>query len=90
MSEETKKITITINDRELKADPGETVLQVAHRSGINIPHLCYLKDINEIAACRLCVAEVEVNGRRMRGLPATCVLKVEDGMVVRTNTKAVR
>ncbi len=90
MSEETKKVTITINNRELKADPDETVLQVAHRSGINIPHLCYLKDINEIAACRLCVAEVEVNGRPMRGLTATCVLKVQDGMKVKTNTKAVR
>ncbi|MGI6157913.1 MAG: NADH-dependent [FeFe] hydrogenase, group A6 [Saccharofermentanales bacterium] len=90
MSKDPKKVTLTINSRTVEATEGETVLQVAHRNGIRIPHLCYLKDMNEIAACRLCVAEVEINGRPMRGLPATCVLKVQDGMNVQTNTRAVR
>lgn len=90
MTDKKTSVTITINNRTIEASPHETVFQVAHRVGIKIPSLCYLKDTNEIAACRLCVAEVEVNGRPMRGLPATCVLKVEEGMKVRTNTRAVR
>lgn len=90
MTDKKTSVTITINNRTIEAYPHETVFQVAHRVGIKIPSLCYLKDTNEIAACRLCVAEVEVNGRPMRGLPATCVLKVEEGMKVRTNTRAVR
>lgn len=87
---DNKSVTLTINNRTIEAHPNETVFQAAHRNGIKIPSLCYLKDTNEIAACRLCVAEVEVNGRPMRGLPATCVLKVEEGMKVKTNSRAVR
>lgn len=90
MKDEKTMVNITINNRAIKAFPNETVFQAAHRHGIRIPSLCYLKGTNEIAACRLCVAEVEVNGRPMRGLPATCVLKVEEGMVVQTNTRKVR
>ena len=87
---DTNKVTIKINNREIKANAGDTVLQAATKAGIKIPSLCYLKDINEIAACRLCVAEVDINGRPMRGLPATCVLRVQEGMNVRTNTRRVR
>ena len=90
MIEDNKTVKITINNRVIEADANETVFQAAHKAGIRIPSLCYLKDTNETAACRLCVAEVDVNGRPMRGLPATCVLKVEEGMNVRTNTRAVR
>lgn len=87
---DTTTVTITINNRKIKANVGDTVLQTATKAGIKIPSLCYLKDINEIAACRLCVAEVDINGAPMRGLPATCVLRVQEGMNVRTNTKRVR
>jgi NADH-quinone oxidoreductase subunit G/NADP-reducing hydrogenase subunit HndD len=62
----------------------------AKEAGIDIPTLCYLKDINEVAACRLCVVEASINGQKMRNLPASCVLKVQDGMEVKTNTKRVR
>ena len=52
-------VRFTINDRELKAAPGTTILEAAEKAGIPIPHLCYLKEINEIAACRMCMVEIE-------------------------------
>lgn len=84
------KVTVTINGIEVKVPKNYTVLMAAREAGIDIPTLCYLKDINEIAACRVCVVEADVNGRPLRNLPASCVLKVEDGMNVRTNTPRVR
>ena len=86
----TKKVNVTINGVEVQVPEDYTVLLAAREAGIDIPTLCYLKDINEVAACRLCVCEAEVNGRPMRNLPTSCVLKVEDGMVVRTDTEKVR
>ena len=85
-----KKVNVTINGVEVKVPEDYTVLLAAREAGIDIPTLCFLKDINEVAACRLCVCEAEVNGKPMRNLPTSCVLKVEDGMVVRTDTERVR
>lgn len=53
--------------------------------GVDIPTLCFLKDINEIGDCRMCIVEVE--GRR--GFATSCIQKVEEGMVVKTNTKEI-
>lgn len=83
-------VNVTINNVQVQVPDDYTVLLAAREAGIDIPTLCYLKDINEVAACRLCVCEAEVNGRPMRNLPTACVLKVEDGMVVRTDTPKVR
>lgn len=85
-----KSVSVTINGVKVEVPEGYTVLMAAREAGIDIPTLCYLKDINEAAACRLCVCEAEVDGRPMRNLPTSCVLKVEDGMVVRTDTERVR
>jgi len=85
-----KKVNVTINGVQIQVPEDYTVLLAAREAGIDIPTLCYLKDINEVAACRLCVCEAEVNGKPMRNLPTSCVLKVEDGMVVRTDTERVR
>ena len=85
-----KKVNVTINGVSVNVPEDYTVLLAAREAGIDIPTLCYLRDINEVAACRLCVCEAEVNGRPMRNLPTACVLKVEDGMVVRTDTPRVR
>ena len=52
-------VTFTINDRELSASRGTTILKAAEQAGIPIPHLCFLKDLNEIAACRMCMVEIE-------------------------------
>jgi len=84
------KVNVTINGIHVQVPADYTVLLAAREAGVDIPTLCYLKDINEIAACRVCVVEADVNGRPLRNLPASCVLKVEEGMNVRTNTKQVR
>ena len=52
-------VNFTINGRELSAPKGTTILNAAEKAGIPIPHLCYLKELNEIAACRMCMVEVE-------------------------------
>lgn len=71
---------------QVQVEPGTTVLQAARQAGIKIPTLCYLEEINEIGACRICL--VEVQGART--LQASCVTPVSEGMVVRTNTTQVR
>ena len=79
-------VTVTIDGVELQAREGATILETAREHNIDIPTLCYLKDINKIASCRLCL--VEVAGAR--GLLASCITQVSDGMVVKTNTPALR
>jgi len=85
-----EKVRVKINDIKVQVPKDFTVLMAAKEAGIDIPTLCYLKDINEVAACRLCVVEASINGQKMRNLPTSCVLKVQDGMEVKTNTKRVR
>lgn len=84
------KVNVTINGITVNVPKDYTVLMAAREAGIDIPTLCFLKDINEIAACRVCVVEVDIKGVPMRNLPASCVLQVQDGMNVRTNTPKVR
>jgi len=78
-------INVKINGRSVSAPAGSTVLQAAHIAGIKIPTLCYLKEINEIGACRICV--VEVKGART--LVAACVHPISEGMEIWTNTPKV-
>ena len=52
-------VNITINDIPITAPKNSTIMEAAKTAGIDIPHLCYLKEINEIGACRLCCVEVE-------------------------------
>ncbi len=80
------KVTITIDNQQVKVNEGITVLEAARELGIDIPTLCYLKDINEVAACRMCLVEVKGS----RNLQASCVIKVSEGMEIKTNTKKVR
>ena len=75
-------LSFTINGKSLQAEEGTTILQAAEAAGIQIPHLCYLKELNEIAACRLCVVEIEGVNR----LAPACNTPVTEGMVVRTET----
>lgn len=85
-----ERVNLTINGLKINVPKEYTVLLAAREAGIDIPTLCYLKDINEVAACRVCVVEVDINGVPMRNLPASCVLQVQEGMNVRTNTARVR
>ena len=79
-------IKVKINNVEYSVPAGITVLEAAKYAGIEIPTLCYLKDINEIGACRICLVEV----KGARGLVTSCVYPVNDGMEIFTNTERVR
>ncbi|MBE5961022.1 MAG: ferredoxin [Lachnospiraceae bacterium] len=78
-------ISIKINGLTVTAPEGSTILEAARLAHIEIPTLCYLKGINEIGACRICV--VEVKGART--LVASCVYPISEGMEIYTNTKRV-
>ena len=78
-------IKITIDGIQTEVPENMTVLEAAKSVGIDIPTLCFLKDINEVGDCRMCLVEVE----GARGFVPSCMQKVTEGMVVRTNTKEV-
>ena len=78
-------VTLTIDGRTVQAQEGATILEAAAQADIHIPHLCYLKGINEIAACRVCCVEVEGE----RAMVTACNNPVKEGMVVHTNSPRV-
>lgn len=79
-------VNVKINGIDLAVQEGTTILEAAKQAGIKIPTLCYLKDVNEIGACRVCVVEVEGIDRCV----TACNTKVQEGMVVYTNSKKAR
>ena len=78
-------VTVYIDDTEIKVPSDYTVLKAAQKAGVRIPTLCYLKDINQIGACRVCLVEIE----KARGLQASCVYPVSEGLRVHTHTPKV-
>ncbi|MBQ3226867.1 MAG: iron hydrogenase small subunit [Clostridia bacterium] len=79
-------VNIKINGEAISVPSNYTILQAARQAGIDIPTLCYLKGINEIGACRMCLVEV----KGAKGLVTACVYPVNEGMEVLTNTERVR
>lgn len=79
-------VNVTIDGKQLSVEKGTTILEAARAAGIPIPTLCYLKEINEIGACRICLVEVEGISR----LVTSCNNAVEEGMVIKTNSPKVR
>ena len=79
-------VNIKINNMPLSVPKGISILEAARYAGIEIPTLCYLKDMNEIGACRICMVEV----KGARSLVSACVFPVNEGMEVLTNTEKVR
>lgn len=77
---------VVIDGKDVETTDGATILQAARSAGVDIPTLCYFADLNDIGACRVCVVEVEGEDR----LAASCNTHVRDGMVVHTDTDAVR
>ena len=78
-------VNIKINGFDYQVPAGSTILEAAHQVGIEIPTLCYLKEINAIGACRICVVEV----KGARSLVAACVFPVNEGMEIFTNSPKV-
>lgn len=81
-----KMVNIKINNMPLSVPKGISILEAARMAGIEIPTLCYLKKINEIGACRICMVEV----KGARSLVTACVYPVNEGMEIFTNTERVR
>ncbi len=79
-------VNIKINGMDVSVPKGSTILDAARYAGIEIPTLCYMREINEIGACRICVVEV----KGARSLVAACVYPVNEGMEIFTNTPTVR
>ena len=78
-------VNITINGKAISVKDGTTILQAARENGIIIPSLCYLKDINEVASCRVCVVEIKGNDRLATACNTVCM----EGMDILTNSKRV-
>ena len=81
-------INIKINGKEISVQKGITVLEAARYAGVEIPTLCFLKEINEIGACRICMVEVSEGGRPAR-LVTACVYPVSEGMEVVTSSPRI-
>ncbi|MBR2491270.1 MAG: [Ruminiclostridium sp.] len=79
-------VTLTIDKKTVTVPEGTTILDAARQAHINIPTLCYLREVNEVASCRICAVEVEGVSK----LATACNTLAEHGMVVRTNTERVR
>jgi len=78
--------TLTIDNKEINVDPGTTVIEAADRLGIFIPRFCYHPGLSAVGSCRMCMVEVE----KIPKLQTACTTPVVDGMVVHTDTEAVR
>ena len=81
------EIKLQIDDKDIEAKEGQTVLEVAHEAGISIPTLCYHEKLEPYAGCRLCMVEAEVNGRSQ--LVCSCAHPVEDNLVIKTRSKKI-
>lgn len=81
-----KLINLTINNKKVSAQEGETILEAAKRNNIMIPNFCYLEGVHQAGSCRICVVEVE----GAKTLQASCLVQVREGMVIHTNTEKVK
>jgi len=81
-------VTVTIDGRRAKVEPGTTILEAATRLGIDIPALCSHPALEPYAACRLCLVDVRRNGKRQ--LVTSCNTSVDQGMIISTRTRQVR
>lgn len=79
-------VNMKINGTEISVPENYTILEAARENGIDIPTLCYLKDVSKTGACRMCIVEI----KGARALQASCVYPVSEGLEVLTNTKKVR
>ena len=79
-------VNLKINGQDVSVPAGTTVLEAARSAGIDIPTLCYLKDVSQTGSCRMCLVEIKGG----RALQAACVYPVAEGLEVYTNTPAVR
>lgn len=77
------EITLTINDKQVKGNSGDTVLDICLANGIEVPTLCHYKGLSDVGACRMCLVEIE----KERNFVPACTYPARDGQVVRTHTE---
>jgi len=80
-------VTITVDEQEIEVPEGTNVLQAALEAGVCIPNLCYLPELVPTGACRVCMVELERNGRKK--MTASCTLEAKDGMVIHAHSDDV-
>jgi len=83
----SKEVVLEIDGKTVKAKEGMTLLQAAKSAGIEIPTLCYHEEMEPYGACRICVVEIERNGRKR--IVASCCYPVEDGLKVKTRSPKI-
>jgi NADH dehydrogenase/NADH:ubiquinone oxidoreductase subunit G len=83
----SKVITLEIDDTEIKAKEGHTILEAAKHAGVEIPTLCFYEGLEPYGACRFCSVEIERGGRTQ--VVASCCYSVEDGLKVKTKTPKI-
>lgn len=81
-----EKVNIKINGHDYQADAGSTVLDACHNFGVDIPTLCWMREMNSIGACRMCVVEV----KGAKSLVTACVHPVSEGMEIKTDSQKIR
>src|SRR5512136_426340 len=82
-----KVVTLLIDDKEIKAKEGTTILEAAQHAGVEIPTLCYYEGLESYGACRFCSVEIEKRGRAQ--VVASCCYPVEEGLKVKTKTPKI-
>ena len=87
-TETTRSVSLTVDGRVITAAPGELVIAAAERAGVYIPRFCYHPRMSSVGMCRMCLVEVE--GPRGSALQVSCMLDVADGMIVHTESPAVK
>lgn len=78
-------VNLIIDGKPIQAEENITILEAARRNGIDIPTLCFLKDINEVGDCRMCIVEIE--GKK--GFATSCIQTIEEGMVIKTHSPEI-
>ena len=79
-------VNVRIDNYDLSVEEGTTIMEAAKKAGVFIPHLCFLKGINEISACKVCMVEIQGKSK----LVTACSTPVAEGMVVFTNSPKAR
>ncbi|MCH9779803.1 MAG: NADH-quinone oxidoreductase subunit NuoG [Alphaproteobacteria bacterium] len=82
--------TLTIDDKQITVDDGLTLIQACEIAGVTIPRFCYHETLSVAGNCRMCLVEVETNGRKAPKPQASCALPVAEGMVVQTQSETVK
>lgn len=81
-------VKVNIDGKEIEVEKGTYIIKIAEKLGINIPTLCYHPSLQPYGACRLCIVEVEKNGRKK--IVTSCNYPVEDGLIVKTDTEEIK